>query len=210
MRRHSFLLMETLMASSLVVLVIGACLAIFVVLQKTSWSHAAALEKEGLQWRRTSTLRSILSRIQREEKDPFVLEDPDGAKQRLIFVFDHGVHIDRAMSNEDLAQLYVDPEKGLVLVTRSHPKRGVIGQEKEEASVLWPGAKRITWRFVLRKKGKDDKVGSNPGEKDAWNSSWPIEWPGLPVIIQATVQDQDGETIVTAIVSKDIGAITAK
>ena len=203
--------METLIASSLAILVMLSCLSLFVVLRRTSALQQAALEKEGLRWRRASTLRWILSRIQRVETDPFVLEDRDGPGQRLLFVFDHGPHIDPQLSNEDLAQLYIDPQKGLVLVTRSHQKRGPIGQDKEETSVIWPGAKKISWRFALKTKDKVDKPGVENYLKDGWATEWRSDWTGLPAVVQAIIDDgTNNENIVTAIVVRDIGEIKLK
>ena len=211
MRRHSFALMETLIASSLAILVMLSCLSIFVVLRRTSAFQQAALEKEGLRWRKASTLRWILSRIQRADADPFVLEDRDGPGQRLLFVFDHGPHIDPQLSNEDLAQLYIDPHKGLVLVTRPHQKRLLIGQDKEETSVIWPGAKKISWRFALKPKDKAEKPGIENSLKDGWAIEWRSDWTGLPAVVQATIEDEDNnQNVITAIVVRDIGEIKLK
>ena len=211
MRRRSFILMETLIASSLAILVMLSCLTLFVALRRTSAFQQAALEKEGLRWRRASTLRWILSRIQRAETDPFVLEDKDGPGQRLLFVFDHGPHIEPQLANEDLAQLYLDPHKGLVLVTRSHQKRGMIGQDKEETSVIWPGAKRISWRFALKPKDKNDKPGVENCLKDGWAAEWRSDWTGLPAVVQATIEDENNsQHVITAIVVRDIGEIKLK
>jgi len=208
MRRRSFVLAETLIASSLAILVMATCLTLFVLVRKTSAYQQAALEKEGLLWRRSSSLRWVLSRILREDaKDPFVLEDGDGPAQRLLFVFDHGVHIDPQLANEDLAQLYIDPQRGLVLVTRSHQKRGGAGQNREETSVIWPGAKGITWRFALKPKDKTNRSGAENYSNEGWVMEWRADWPGLPVVIQAAVEDGDGVHEVTALVSRDIGAI---
>jgi hypothetical protein len=211
MRRRSFTLIETLIASSLVVLVMVSCLSLFFVFRKTSIRQSATLEQEGLRWRRASTLRWILSRIQRQEKDPFVLEDRDGPGQRLLFVFDHGTHIDPQLANEDLAQLYIDPHKGLVLVTRSHQKRVGIGQEREETSVIWPGAQRITWLFALKAKDKSEKPGAENTLKDGWSTEWRSDWAGLPAVVKATIVDDKGiEHVVTAIVGRDLGVIKLK
>ena len=213
MRRRSFALAETLIASTLAILVMLTCLSLLVVLRKASIYQQAVLEREGTRWRRTSSLRWILSRIHRDErdKDPFVLEDRDGKDQRLLFVFDHGVHVDPQLSNEDLAQLYLDPHKGLVLVTRSHKKRGKAGQDREETSVVWPGAKKITWRFALKPGEKANRAGIESTLKDGWAMEWRAEWAGLPAVIQAVVVDEEGsENEVTALVSPDIGAITLK
>jgi hypothetical protein len=210
-RRRSFILAETMIASSLAILVMLACVSLFIIVRTTSSRQQAALEKEGLRWRRTSSLRWILSRIQRDKKDPFVLEDKDGSAQRLIFVFDHEVHIDPQLANEDLAQLYVDPQKGLVLVTRSHQKRGGAGQDREETSVLWPGARRVSWRFALKPKGKIDRTSLESYLKDGWADEWKSDWTDLPAVIQATIDDEDGvQNEVTAIVSQDIGVIMLK
>ena len=213
MRRRSFVLAETLIASTLAIMVMVACLSLFVILRKASVCQQAALEKEGTRWRRASSLRWILSRIHRDDrdKDPFVLENRDGTDQRLLFVFDHGVHIDPQLANEDLAQLYLDPHKGLVLVTRSHKKRGKAGQDREETSVIWPGARRIIWRFAPRPADKANRAGIENVLKDGWTMEWRAEWAGLPAVIQAVVVDEEGaENEVTAIVSPDIGVITLK
>ena len=213
MRRRSFALAETLIASTLAIMVMLVCMSLFVILRKTSVYQQAALEKEGTRWRRASSLRWILSRIYRDDrdKDPFVLEDKDGADQRLLFVFDHGVHIDPQLANEDLAQLYLDPHRGLVLTTRSHKKRGKAGQDREETSVLWPGAKKITWRFALKPADKANRVGIENVLKDGWTVEWRAEWAGLPAVIQAVVVDEEGaENEITAIVSPDIGVIRLK
>jgi hypothetical protein len=211
MRRRSFALMETLIALSLAVLVMVACLSLFVALRKTSAYQQAALERDGLRWRRSSTLRWILSHVQREKQDPFVLEDTGGPDQRLLFVFDHGTHIDPQLANEDLAQLYLDPQRGLVLVTRSHQKRRMMGQEKEETSVVWPGAKKITWRFALKPKDKKDKPGVEDCLKDGWATEWRSDWGDLPAIVQATIEDEDSDqNVVTAIVVHDIEGIKLK
>jgi hypothetical protein len=211
MRRHSFALAETLIASSLAILVMLTCLSVFVIVRKTSFYQQTALERDGLRWRRTSSLRWILGRILRSGQDPFVLEDKGGTNQRLLFVFDQGVHIDPQLANEDLSQLYVDPQKGLVLVTRSHQKRGGAGQDREETSVIWPRARRVTWRFALKPKDKTDRAGLESCLKDGWADEWKSDWTGLPAVVQAVVEDEDGvQNEVTAIVSYDIGAITLK
>lgn len=211
MRRHSFILMETLIASSLVVLVMVSCLSLFFVFRKSTIRQSAALEQEGLRWRRASALRWILSRIQREGNDPFVLEDRDGPGQRLLFVFDHGPHIDPQLANEDLAQLYIDPYKGLVLVTRSHQKRAGIGQEREETSVIWPGARKVTWRFALKPKDKTEKTGAENCLEKGWSTEWRADWAGLPAVAKAIIEDENNiQHEVTAIVSRDIGVIKLK
>ena len=211
-RRHSFLLIEALTASALTILTMLACISLFFFLWKASLRQQSDLEKDSLRWRRISSLRWTLSRIRRDHpEDPFIVESTNGTPSRLIFVFDHGVHVNPQLANLDLAQLYVDPDKGLVLVTRSHPKRTEIGQEEEVASVIWPGVKNIQWRFALRPQDKADKAGVEQYLQDNWISTWRPDWTGLPAVIQATIEDEQNEqTVVTAVVLQDIGAIMLK
>lgn len=211
-QKKSFLLIEAVTASILALIAMLACISIFFFLWKASSHQQSALEKESLHWRRVSTLRWTLSRIKRSAKDdPFTLQENDGIRSRLIFVFDHGAHVNPKLSNDDLAQLYVDPEKGLILVTRSHPKRFCIGQEEEVASLIWPGVKNIEWRFAIRPKDKTNLVGVDQYLKDNWVTTWRAEWPGLPAVIQAIITEEDNrQTIVTAIALKDLGAILLK
>ena len=207
-RRRSFLLIETLTASVLVLLTVLACFSFFFFVWKASIRQQADLEKESLRWRRISSLRWTLSRIHRDHKeDPFVIDTSEGKNQRLIFVFDHGVHINPRLANNDLAQLYIDPHKGLILVTRSHPKRAEIGQEEEVASIIWPGATEIKWRFALSPKDKEEKVGADFSD-DHWTTTWRADWQGLPTAIQAIITDEDGTlSVVTAVILQDIGEI---
>ncbi len=211
-QRRSFLLIESLTAASLSVLVMLACISLFFFLWRMSSRQQRDLERESQRWRRVSSLRWMLSRIQRANPtDPFFLEGNDGASPRLIFVFDHGVHLNPKLANVDLAQLYVDPREGLVLVTRSHPSRACVGQEEERASVLWPGVKSIRWKFALRPQDKDDTIGAEQDVEDNWLTAWRQEWSGLPAVIQAVIEEEDAvETVVTAIVAKDIGAIKVR
>jgi hypothetical protein len=210
--RRSFILFETLTASVLALLTIAACTSLFFFLWKTSIRQQKEMEKEGLRWRRISTLRWTLSRIKRTNKeDPFVLDGSDGKNARLIFVFDHGVHINPKLANSDLAQLYLDNKQGLVLVTRSHPKRACIGQDEEVASVIWPGVRSIQWRFAFRPKDKADKVGAEQYMQDNWSTAWRPDWKGLPAVIQVIIEDEDNvKSVVTAVVLQDIGAIALK
>jgi hypothetical protein len=210
-QRRSFFLLETLVASSLTLIVVIGCLSVFVLMWRASIRQQDHLKQESLRWRRVSTLRWTLSRIRREcKEDPFVLEGT-GPLARLVFVFDHGVHIDPKLANNDLGQLYIDEKKGLVLVTRSHPKRGVIGQEEEQASVIWPNAKSISWRFAMCQKDIANKPGAEESLQDQWAPLWRPDWPGLPAVIQASIRDEDDvETVVTAILVQDIGVITLK
>jgi hypothetical protein len=189
-----------------------ACISLFFFLWKASLLQQKDLEREALRWRRISSLRWTLSRIKRTHKeDPFILEGNDGKATRLIFVFDHGVHVNPKLANNDVAQLYVDNQKGLVLVTRSHPKRAGIEQEDEVASIIWPGVKSIQWRFALRPKDKEDKAGIEQYAQDNWTIAWRPEWPGLPAVIQAIIEDEDNNTtVVTAVILQDIDAITLK
>jgi hypothetical protein len=210
-QKKRFLLLEGLTASMLSVLAMMACISLFFLLWRSSTHQQNELEQEGLRWRRVSSLRWTLSRIKRPNKeDPFVVDDALSGS-RLIFVFDHGVHVNPKLANWDLAQLYIDPQKGLVLVTRSHPKRSCIGQEEEEASVIWPRAKTIQWRFAIRPKDRNDKPGIEQYEQNKWVSTWRPDWPGLPAVIQAIVTDEkDVEHVITAIVLQDIGEIALK
>jgi hypothetical protein len=211
-RRRSFLLIETITASALVLLTVLACFSFFFFVWKASLRQQADLEKESLRWRRISSLQWTLSRIKRDHKneDPFVIDGNEGRNPRLVFVFDHGVHINPKLANNDLAQLYIDHQKGLVLVTRSHPKRAGVGQEEEVASIIWPGATEIKWRFALRPRDKEEKVGADLSE-DHWTTTWRADWTGLPAAIQAIVTDEEGAvSVVTAVILQDLGEITLK
>ena len=211
-RRRSFLLIEALTASTIALLTMTACISIFFFLWRASARQQKTLEEEGLRWRRASSLRWTLSRIKRPyQEDPCVLETGDGSTSRLIFVFDHGVHVNPKLSNLDLAQLYVDPQQGLVMVTRSHPTRASVGQEEEVASLIWPGVKNVRWRFALRPQDRADKIGAEQYAQDDWITTWRQDWPGLPAVVQAIVEDEHHvETIVTAVVVQDLGAIPLK
>jgi hypothetical protein len=211
-RRRSFVLIETLTASALTVLTMLACISLFFFLWQASLRQQKDLEREGLRWRRISSLRWTLSRVKRPHKeDPFVLEGSDGKESRLVFIFDHGVHINPKLANNDLAQLYLDKQRGLVLVTRSHPKRACIGHEDEVAAVIWPGVKSLQWRFAVRPKDRESMVGAEQYIQDNWMTTWRSDWPGLPAIIQAIVEEEDNvTTVITAVVLQDIGPITLK
>ena len=77
--------------------------------------------------------------------------------------------------------------------------------------MIWPEARMITWRFALCAKDKTDKTGIEECQQDEWVTAWRPEWAGLPAVIQAVVRDDSGsETVVTAVVVQDIGAIILK
>ena len=210
-KRHPFVLTEALVASTLAILVVVACLSIFVLLWNSSTRQQAQLTADTMHWRKVTALRWTLSRIRRvPNEDPFFVEGT-GQEARLVFVFDHGLHVNPKLANYDLGQLYIDKEQGLVLVTKSHPKRGAIGQEEEVATVIWPNAREIFWRFAVNPTTVSENVGMTESLDQGWTSTWKNEWTKLPAVIEATIVDDSPEPeVVTAIVARDIGPLTLK
>lgn len=210
MKRHSFLFAEMVVALLVASLVLTTCVGLFVHLWRTSTYLEQRVAREGERWRRTAYLRWLLSRIQRTSaKDPFVLEDSG----RLIFTFDHGLHINPKLANQDVAQLYVDPSLGLVLVTRSHPRWASIREEKEVASVVWPGAVRVEWSFALPSEEAGSLGNSAEGvrQKGGWFTAWKATWPHLPAAIQLKVYEAScaEPVILTALLEGRPGCVTA-
>lgn len=210
MKRHSFILAETVIAGVLTALLIGICCGALLIFQKMVHSAEKRVSKAQTSYRQEAYLRHVLTQIVRSKDDPFILEPPSGRQsERLIFVLDNGEHVNPKLHGLVLAMLYVDKEYGLVLVIRSHPSRKVLDQKEEHVSVIWPNVDHMSWKFALRSKDKNEKPGLNDTD---WQTIWPKEWTGLPAVIQVTITEKGKQepTEITSVVMNNLDYIAAK
>lgn len=132
-----------------------------------------------------------------EPKHLFVVEEGPGGSKCIIFHLNHGIDSSPNDSSDMIAMLYLDKEKGLMLVHRPPKIRKDLGFEEEKAYPIWPGAQAVKWSFF----GKPELVQDPSQPKGEWKEAWPKEESGLPLAIKAEIREEGGDKIeVTGIV----------
>lgn len=200
-KRFGFSLVEVVIASMLILMAMTACFSLLLYVLRSPVGREASLAMTRNRWQAISRIRTVMGKLVRGKKYPFVLETADSKRsQRLIFAYNNGVDPDPKLSNEVLAMLCVEKGQGLVLSIRSAPERAVIGQEEECSSLIWPEAQDMTFEFLPRTVSK--------GEESA-AITWQPEWKSdeLPAFIRMKVRDGDGTATITCVTQPKLAEI---
>lgn len=181
--RRGFLLVEILCSSFIAGIIIAACLTLLTLFVSTKRREEVRLLSSQERLQKACYLRRVIMSIKGGKNSFFVVEDgPEGSK-RLIFLMNHGIDSSPNDSSDMIAMLYVDREKGLMLVHRPPKSRKEFGFEEEKAYSVWPGAKEVRWRFFSR----NELVQDSPQDSNEWKDSWPKEEKNPPLAIKAVV-----------------------
>lgn len=185
-RKRSFLLLELLTSSFIAGIIIAACISLLLLFITVRSKEGADLIAAQKRWQYTSYLRWVLMNIEKKKNLLFVVEDGPGGSQQLIFHLNHGFDSCPNDSSDMLAMLYVDREKGLMLVHRPLKSRKDLGLEEEKAYAIWPGAQSVKWSFFCKNEASQDS--SQP--RAEWKDFWPKEEKTLPLAIKAVIEEK--------------------
>lgn len=189
MRRHSFILIEIVVATILAGLLVTSALGLGYYCFKTARFYEKAIETEEQHMARIVTLRSILRSIQREDKDPFYVVHGHSS-DHLFFTFFAGNRHEHAGSNERFGQLYVNEQQQLIFVYSTYSKKVEIDLREDQAVVLWPNVQRITFSFVIKSQQRKSIPGIESLEQGGYLSTWEKDWPELPAVIVASIYEK--------------------
>ncbi|MFA6916039.1 MAG: hypothetical protein WC222_06560 [Parachlamydiales bacterium] len=118
----------------------------------------------------------------------------------LVFMYDNGIDINKALSNNTLGRLFVDNKRRLILATWPSPKRWKEGSSPIVVKeVLAENVDSISFKFFVapdidRNKvpqsveGNKKKQQSRPEPHLAWISEWKNEFNELPAIMKISLQ----------------------
>lgn len=209
--RRGFLLVEILTSSFIAGIIIAACLTLLGLFIATKGKEESRFTLVQKRLQEASYLRWVIMNINGGYKPLFVVEDGPEESKRLIFYLNHGIDPSPNDSSDMLAMLYVDREKGLMLVHRPLKRRKELGFEEEKAFSIWPEAKKVRWSFFSR----NDLVQESSEEINEWKESWPKEEKKPPLAIKACITEQpEGknaiETEVTGIVLSQLKDATIR
>ena len=131
---------------------------------------------------------------------PFVTEGTPDGSMRLLFRLNHGIDSSPNDSSDMIAMLYVDREKGLMLVHKPVKQKKELGFEEEKAYPLWPSAKKVRWSFFSPNELQ---------EVPEWKDSWSKEEKSPPLAIKAVISEESRDntlidTEVTAVVLSQV------
>jgi type II secretory pathway pseudopilin PulG len=195
-RRRGFILVEVVIAAILAAILTTAVLGLFYQCFKTSRYYEKAIEREGLQMARAIKLRSILRSIKMKDKDPFyVIKENDS--DHLFFSCFPGNRYEIGGSNELYGQLLVNGSHELIFVYSSHSSKTAVHTRGDNAVVLWPNVRKISFSFVPNSRQRMSIPGLESLEKEGSLGIWEKEWNELPAVIIATLYEQGEKEPIT-------------
>ena len=111
--------------------------------------------------------------------------------QSLVFTYDHGVNLDKNLSNHLLGRLYVDSKKNLVLATWVSPRRWGINPNLEmKREVLLENVSDLNFEFYVPPK-KDRELIVKPSKQtpdilpeNHWHKTWSYRHNQLPPMMK--------------------------
>ena len=209
--RRGFLLVEILTSSFVAGIIIAACLTLLGLFVSIKGREEARLVTTQRRLQEACYLRWVMMNIIGGHKPLFAVEDGPKGSKLIIFRLNHGIDSSPNDSSDMLAMLYVDTEKGLMLVHRPLKSRKDIGFEEEKAYSIWPEAKEVRWSFFSR----NELVQDSPQKASEWKDTWAKEEKDPPLAIKAfVIEKSEGknaiETEVTGIVLSQLKDATIR
>jgi hypothetical protein len=184
--KRSFLLLEVLTSSFIAGIVIAACVTLLMLFITRKGKEETDLFSSQKRWQSASYLRWVIMNIKQKKEPLFVVEDGPGGSQRIIFHMNHGIDPSPNDSSDMLAMLYLDREKGLMLVHKPLKQRKEMGLEEEKAYSIWPNAQEVKWKFFT----KNELVQEGSQQKAEWKETWPKDEKKLPLAIKASIVEK--------------------
>lgn len=210
--KRCFVLLEVLIAMGLTIIILSALMGFYFEVSRIN----IALEKEQqvsfhklyLTTRLSAILPKTVSPAEVEKdfffysslsSDPFSL----AGSQSLTFVYDNGVKLDPAFSNNVLARLYVNSDGELCLATWPSPRRwNEFNFPPVKHEVLFTGVENLAFEFYVppykdRKtilantKGRgtykqSDLLKLNP--EGEWKQEWQQDYEELPALVRIVLR----------------------
>jgi hypothetical protein len=206
-KRRSFTLLETLIAISLTVIILGALTYFYsqvVSLQrKSDRLQVESFKNRYLEYR---LLKVIPQTVNPDNENYFFTYTElgggfkPGSSRALVFTFDNGIKIEKEFSNKVLGLLYLDQDGKLSLATWPSPDRwedGIVPPMKNE--ILRENVLGFKMQFFVPpdKKWEGEKLPSkqlevNPSPAGAWIDEWSDDYKQLPGMIRLEVKLRTG------------------
>lgn len=202
-RRSYMTLLETLIAFSLLSLLLTVAFGIF---RELSFTHQMTKEKqkESFQMRYVeSRLGFIFERLVNENDTTrtffFYSQPPQkilSDSPSLIFTFNNEVNKDPVFSGDVLARLYLDAEHRLCLALwplhSSYPppfQQEILLENVADLRYLfYAPPERITNANAIATEKIDPSADKKEMERDHWHSEWLFSYKQMPAILELTIQ----------------------